>query len=166
MKLSLFPFAILTAALLAGCNDKPAPGDAPYGQAAPPSPAVAASAPVLPTAAGTPDAATAAGPAMGGAPTAGGGDGPNAPLTTTPAMDKAIADATTKGDKKVLAAVYAARGTARMTDDKGGRRIKYRMALADFRAALKNDPKNQTAAKNKKQIEDIYTQMGLTIPTE
>ncbi len=43
-------------------------------------------------------------------------------------------------------------------------RDKYRPALKYYRKVLEINPKNQEAAKNKKQIEDIYVQMGMPIP--
>jgi hypothetical protein len=45
-------------------------------------------------------------------------------------------------------------------------RLKYRPALKAYNQALKLDAKNEDALKNKKQIEDIYTQMGMPIPKE
>lgn len=92
------------------------------------------------------------------------GGNPTAPLTPTPALDKKIADAEKAGDKKIIAVAYAQRGTARMTDEASGPRVKYRAALDDYRKALAADPKNAEATKNKKQIEDIYTSMGRPIP--
>lgn len=41
---------------------------------------------------------------------------------------------------------------------------KYRPALRYYRQILAIDPSNDEAAKNKKQIEDIYVQMGMPIP--
>jgi len=41
---------------------------------------------------------------------------------------------------------------------------KYRPALLRYNKVLEIDPTNKEAAANKKQIEDIYTQMGLPIP--
>lgn len=43
-------------------------------------------------------------------------------------------------------------------------REKYRPALGYYRKVLELDPKNGEAIKNKKEIEDIYTQMGMPIP--
>jgi len=43
-------------------------------------------------------------------------------------------------------------------------REKYRPALKYYRKVLELDPKNEEAIKNKKQIEDIYEQMGMPIP--
>ncbi len=43
-------------------------------------------------------------------------------------------------------------------------REKYRPALRYYRKVLEIDPKNDEAIKNKKQIEDIYIQMGMPIP--
>jgi len=41
---------------------------------------------------------------------------------------------------------------------------KYRPALSRYNKVLEIDPANKEAAANKKQIEDIYTQMGMPIP--
>jgi len=41
---------------------------------------------------------------------------------------------------------------------------KYRPALQRYRKVLEIDPSNKEAAANKKQIEDIYQQMGMPIP--
>ena len=41
---------------------------------------------------------------------------------------------------------------------------KYRPALKRYRRVLQLDPSNKEAAANKKQIEDIYQQMGMPIP--
>ena len=43
-------------------------------------------------------------------------------------------------------------------------REKYRPALRYYRKVLEVDPENVDAAKNKKQIEDIYESMGMPIP--
>lgn len=43
-------------------------------------------------------------------------------------------------------------------------REKYRPALKYYRKVLEMDPANKEAEKNKKEIEDIYTQMGMPIP--
>jgi tetratricopeptide (TPR) repeat protein len=43
-------------------------------------------------------------------------------------------------------------------------RTKYPAALKRFRRALALNPKHVKAARDKKQIEDIYTQMGRPIP--
>ena len=162
-----------TSVLLAGCPaNKPEATDAPYGQAAPPpAPHQQATPPALPPGS-MPTAGNASsappGPPMAGSPNAGGpmmGSGdPMAPLTPTPALDAAIKTAESKPDKKAIAVAYSKRGYARMTDDSAGQRIKYRMALEDFRTALKNDPYNAEAKENKATIENIYTSMGRPIP--
>lgn len=41
---------------------------------------------------------------------------------------------------------------------------KYRPALKRYRRVLELDPSNQEAMANKKQIEDIYKQMGMPVP--
>ena len=89
--------------------------------------------------------------------------GSGAVLPASPELDKQIA-ALQNGDKKKLAQALADRGTLRMNDSNAAPRVKYRAALADYRLALKADPKNAEALANKKQIEDIYKMMGRPIP--
>ncbi len=116
--------------------------------------------------AGTAPGGTGAAPALN-APFAGGMAGdPNAPLTPTPDLDSIIAGLEKGKDKKALAAAYATRGYERMTDENAGARVKYRKALEDYRVALKNDPTNEKASKNKEVIENIYRDMGRPIPGE
>lgn len=43
-------------------------------------------------------------------------------------------------------------------------KVKYRGALKFYRRALELNPKHEQAAKEKKQIEDIYISMGRPIP--
>lgn len=43
-------------------------------------------------------------------------------------------------------------------------KVKYRGALKFYRRALELNPQHEQAAKEKKQIEDIYTSMGRPIP--
>lgn len=104
----------------------------------------------------------------GGAPAiASGSVDPFAPLSPTPELDKAIADAEKSGDKKALAAAYAKRGAFRTReDDKAGQRVKYRAALSDFRKAVKLDPANEQATSGKGEIETIYSSMGRPIPSD
>jgi hypothetical protein len=99
-------------------------------------------------------------PMMGGMPDM------SAPLTPTPEMDKEVADANGSGDKKRIAAAYTKRGLFRMNDAKAGTRVKYRASLSDLRKALAAEPGNSEAAAAKKQIEDIYAQLGRPVPTE
>lgn len=108
----------------------------------------------------------AGGPMMGG-PMAGGGQAPpNAPLTPTAEMDKKIVETEKGGDKKAVAAAYAARGTFRMNDAAAGTKIKYKAALADYRKALAADPTNAEAKDSKAMIESIYKSMGRPVPGE
>lgn len=86
-------------------------------------------------------------------------------LTPTPVIDKKIAELKAGKDKKALAAAYADRGYAKMTDEAAGPRVKYRAALADFRLALVADPMNAKAKEYKTTIEDIYKSMGRPVPT-
>jgi hypothetical protein len=55
-------------------------------------------------------------------------------------------------------------GTATMLADSLTPKEKYPGALKLYREALKLDPKNEEATKNKTMIEDIYKQMGRPIP--
>jgi hypothetical protein len=55
-------------------------------------------------------------------------------------------------------------GHARMFDQALSPREKYRPALFAFRQALKLNPNLKPAQDEKKQIEDIYKQMGRPIP--
>ena len=105
--------------------------------------------------------------AIAGAPQAPAGDSDAySPLSPTPEMDKAIADAKASGDKKKLATAYAVRGDYRTNEDaKAGQRVKYRAALSDYRNAIKADKSNEQAAAGKTQIEQIYTMMGRPIPS-
>lgn len=55
-------------------------------------------------------------------------------------------------------------GTATMKAASLPPRVKYVGALRLYREALKLDPKNAEALRNKKVIEDIYKSMGREIP--
>ncbi len=94
--------------------------------------------------------------------------GAGASLTATPALDTRIATLEKKpdGNKAELAAAYAERGNARMTDAAAAPRVKYPAALKDFRRALKLDPKNVDAKQSAQTIEAIYTRMGRPVPTD
>ena len=89
-------------------------------------------------------------------------------LTATPVLDARIAGMEKKpeGKKPELAAAYAERGYARMTDAAAAPRVKYPAALKDFRRALELDPKNADARKNADMIETIYQRMGRPVPTD
>lgn len=146
-----FPVAVALALLAAaGCSpEKPS-----------------TEAPAKTETAAAPAAGTAPTGAPAGAPAAGGDADAYAPLSPSPDLDKAIADAEKAGDKKKLAAAYARRGAFRTReDDKAGQRVKYRAALSDFRKALEADPKNEDARSGKSEIEQIYTMMGREIPS-
>ena len=56
-------------------------------------------------------------------------------------------------------------GYAMMLDPELPPRVKYRGALRFFRRTLELDPNHAKAAAGKKQIEDIYVQMGMPIPS-
>ena len=90
--------------------------------------------------------------------------GTNMALTPTKTLDTQIAAFQKSGDKKKLAQSLAARGTLRMNDNNAAPRVKYRAALADYRAAQQADPTNLEAKTNAKLIESIYTSMGMPIP--
>lgn len=99
-------------------------------------------------------------------PPAAGSEDAYAPLSPTPDLDRAIADAAKGTDKKKLSDAYAARGAYRTRgDEKAGQRVKYRAALSDFRKALEANPKNADAKAGKNEIEQIYSMMGRPIPT-
>src|SRR6266851_2933513 len=55
-------------------------------------------------------------------------------------------------------------GHARMFDQALSPREKYRPALFAFREALKLNPNLKPARDEKKQIEDVYKQMGMPVP--
>lgn len=55
-------------------------------------------------------------------------------------------------------------GHAMMIDDSLPPRMKYPGALKHFRRALELNPKHAKAAEEKKQIEDVYKQMGREVP--
>lgn len=55
-------------------------------------------------------------------------------------------------------------GLACMVTDAVDRKLKYRMALADFRKVLKVDPKNSVAKQNYDLIVSIYKSMGRPVP--
>ena len=55
-------------------------------------------------------------------------------------------------------------GYTMMTNPELPPRVKYRGALKLFRRALALNPKHAKAAADRKQIEDIYSQMGMPIP--
>ncbi|MFM7320648.1 MAG: hypothetical protein ACKO5K_03860 [Armatimonadota bacterium] len=113
-----------------------------------------------------PSAPASSVPTSAAAGAAAGADDAYAPLTPTPDLDKAIADAAGAKDNKALSDAYAARGAYRTRgDEKAGQRVKYRAALSDFRKALEANPKNADAKAGKNEIEQIYTMMGRPIPT-
>lgn len=110
---------------------------------------------------------------QGGAPPMAGGQATD----KDPEVDKLVAEAAKlekaakakpKDEKLKLktADAYYKAGHASMTSAKLMPRSKYRGALKSFRLALKYNPKQADAAKEKKMIEDIYTQMGRPIPND
>ena len=66
--------------------------------------------------------------------------------------------------KKSLAEAYYKAGHTAEYSEKLGPRVKYRDALKNYRLALSVDPTHVEAAKEKKQIEDIYKSMGRPVP--
>lgn len=77
-----------------------------------------------------------------------------------------IEQAASSGDKVSLIAAYLNFGNYMMFESSVPPRQKYRPALKAYNAVLALQPDNPEAAKNKKTIEDIYTQMGLPIPKD
>lgn len=67
-------------------------------------------------------------------------------------------------NKKTLITSYMAAANYLMFDANLPAKEKYRPALKYYRKVLELEPKNQEAAANKKQIEDIYESMGMPIP--
>ena len=105
------------------------------------------------------------------APFAGGG----LAVEKDPAVDKLVAEAE-KLDKQVKAKPKDAKLKEKTAEAhyKAGHtmmlsalspRVKYRGALKHFRRCLELNPKHKEAAAEKKQIEDIYKQMGRPVPT-
>lgn len=67
-------------------------------------------------------------------------------------------------NKKEVVATCVSAGNYLMFEANLPAREKYRPALKYYRKALELDPTNKDAMTNKKQIEDIYEQMGMPIP--
>lgn len=68
-------------------------------------------------------------------------------------------------DKKVCIDKQLAAANYLMFDANLSPKKKYRPALQRYRRVLELDPNNAEAQKNKKQIEEIYEQMGMPVPT-
>jgi tetratricopeptide (TPR) repeat protein len=77
-----------------------------------------------------------------------------------------IDEATAKGEKVAVIAAYLNFGNYMMFESQVPPRQKYRPALRAYNKTLELQPDNPEALKNKKTIEDIYTQMGLPIPKD
>lgn len=71
-----------------------------------------------------------------------------------------------QGEKVAIIAAYLNFGNYMMFESQVPPRQKYRPALRAYNKALELQPDNPEALKNKKTIEDIYTQMGLPIPKD
>lgn len=71
-----------------------------------------------------------------------------------------------KKTKYALVEAYMKFGNYMMLESPVSPRSKYRPALKAYNRVLELDKSNEEAAKNKKQIEDIYTQMGMPIPKD
>ncbi|RYG63548.1 hypothetical protein EON77_20805 [bacterium] len=115
--------------------------------------------------------ANAQGP-MGGGPMQGGYGGAGVDKATMAKLTKVqqAADAGYKKNPKSAAARKAyidannRHGLAAMRTDALDRKVKYRIALADFRKVLKVDPKNSIAKENHDLIVSIYKSMKRPIP--
>jgi hypothetical protein len=86
-------------------------------------------------------------------------------------LSKAADDADTEyqktnsdADKKLCVQKQLAAANYLMFEANLSPKKKYRPALQRYRRVLELDPGNKEAAKNKKEIEDIYTSMGMPIP--
>ena len=77
-------------------------------------------------------------------------------------LKKSPKDAKVK--KAYVDAAYKYGHTVMTAQGKLSPRIMYRAALALYRKALKVDPKHKPSLEDKKLIEDIYKQMGMSIP--
>jgi tetratricopeptide (TPR) repeat protein len=66
--------------------------------------------------------------------------------------------------KRKMAEAHAQMGQSVMFDPNLPPMRKYPAALNHFRQALKMDPKNRTALRYKKEIEDVYKGMGRPVP--
>lgn len=73
-------------------------------------------------------------------------------------------DDKSESNKKELVKNCMAAGNYLMFEAPLPAKEKYRPALKYYRKVLEVDPKNTEALTNKKQIEDIYEQMGMPIP--
>jgi tetratricopeptide (TPR) repeat protein len=82
------------------------------------------------------------------------------------ALYEKVEQAYASGDKVQIIAAYLNFGNYMMFESSVPPRQKYRPALKAYNAVLALQPDNPEAAKNKKTIEDIYTQMGLPIPKD
>ena len=69
-----------------------------------------------------------------------------------------------EGDKKTCIQKQLTAANYLMFEANLSPKKKYRTALKRYRRVLELDPGNQEAMENKKQIEDIYTQMGMPVP--
>lgn len=97
------------------------------------------------------------------------------PHSKDPAVAKAEAEAA-KLDKQLkakpkdaalkmkTAEAYFKAGHTLEYSDKLSPRTRYRGALKLYKRTLELNPKHAEAAKEKKQIEDIYKQMGMPVP--
>ncbi len=82
------------------------------------------------------------------------------------ALYEQVEKASASGDKVSIIAACLNFGNYMMSESPVPPRQKYRPALKAYNAVLALQPDNPEAAKNKKMIEDIYTQMGLPIPKD
>lgn len=81
-------------------------------------------------------------------------------------LEASYAKSQDKKTKASLVEAYMKFGKYLMFDAPVSPRLKYRPALRAFNRVLALDKSNEEAATNKKQIEDIYTQMGQPIPKD
>lgn len=81
-------------------------------------------------------------------------------------LEVSYAKSQDKKTKASLVEAYMKFGKYLMFDAPLSPRLKYRPSLRAFNRVLTLDKSNEEAAANKKQIEDIYTQMGQPIPKD
>jgi tetratricopeptide (TPR) repeat protein len=83
--------------------------------------------------------------------------------TADDAIAKYFADKSEGNKKEVVSKCLAAANYLEFEANIPARE-KYRPALKYYRKVLELDPNNSEAEKNKKEIEDIYKQMGMPVP--
>lgn len=169
MRILILALALAAASLLAACGGA---GEQQAGSSqtnATPTPAPAAQRP-----AGASNSELGAVSSHGGGSTnanvaAGGSAAADRALVDTKELDARIKESAEKAkmpgagaaERQGIADAYLERGNVYYS---AGQPRLYRYALADFREALRYDPRSKEAKQKIEQIEDIYRKMGRPIP--